>query len=161
VTRAEHDPPRTPAESADAALPRLVEQHGPRLFTLASRFCGDRDQAEDLVQEVFMRAYTGWEGFRGEASEGLERAITELPEGTAPPPAYPEQTCLDLLSAKQSALDRGVPFEDRVICERCRSVFDSLNLAGDLCREISEQSLPPGLRERIVSRPRAGKPSTA
>ena len=51
----------------EQALPLLVEQEGPRLHTLALRFCGNPDQAEDLVQEVFLQAFRAWDRFRGES----------------------------------------------------------------------------------------------
>ncbi|MHC5115119.1 MAG: sigma factor-like helix-turn-helix DNA-binding protein, partial [Planctomycetota bacterium] len=76
-----------------------------------------------------------------------------IPRGAseAPPPAYDQQTCLDLLDAKQDALDRGVPFDSRVICERCRSVFASLDLTQELCRDLAADRLPEGLRERLAA----------
>ncbi len=78
----------------------------------------------------------------------VDGAIPRAPHD-APPPAYPESTCLDLLNAKQEALDRGVTFDNSVICERCRSVFASLDLAHEACAELSTGDLPPGLRERL------------
>ncbi len=258
-----------PAEHTDhreSAIPRLVDEYGGQLFQLAYRFCGDRTEAEDLVQEVFLSAFKSWDTFRGdadpktwlyriaaracqrmhrkrsgepdrlesldtplpfgdplialvpadqpdavqqqikaEARERLEAAITDLPdefrvplilkelvgfsvreiagildleEGTvrsrvhrarlklraaadaviprsptpAPPPAYEERVCLDLLNAKQEALDRGVPFTGEVICDRCRSVFASLDLTQDICRDLSAGELPQGLRERLIER---------
>ncbi|MAY74166.1 MAG: hypothetical protein CMJ31_05450 [Phycisphaerae bacterium] len=80
----------------------------------------------------------------------LRHAIEHaLPKEAAPAPAYDRQTCLDLLAAKQEALDRGVPFDQGVICERCRSVFDTLDLAGDFCRELGRTEPPAGLIERL------------
>ncbi|MFG0305791.1 MAG: RNA polymerase sigma factor [Phycisphaerales bacterium JB040] len=254
------------AERSDEAIGRLIEEHGARLHALASRFCADPDEAEDLVQEVFLSAHKAWDGFRGEsdektwlytiaaracqrmhrkrsgepahigslhellpfgepliatipddgddalqrqilaeARERLEAEITRLPdeyrvplllkdivgfsvrevagilgleEATArsrvhrarlklraavdrvlprttepaPPPAYPEQTCLDLLNAKQESLDRGVPFDSEVICQRCRSVFASLDLTQRACRQLARDELPEGLRERLHER---------
>ncbi|MFI4898240.1 MAG: RNA polymerase sigma factor [Phycisphaerales bacterium JB059] len=259
--------PASPSETpASTAVKRLIEEHGGRLYQLASRFCGNRDEAEDLVQEVFLNAYRGWDGFRGEsdertwlyriaaracqrmhrkrsgeperigslsdllpfgapriavipaeqddalqqqitaeARERLEAEITHLPEDfrvplilkeiagfsvrevaeilgleeatvrsrvhrarlklraavervlpktaePAPPPRYPEQTCLDLLNAKQESLDRGVEFDNRVICERCRSVFASLDLTQQVCQDMARGDLPAGLRERLIER---------
>ena len=46
-------------------MPRLLEQHGGRLYGLASRICGRRDEAEDLVQEIFVQAWRKWEQFDG------------------------------------------------------------------------------------------------
>ena len=249
---------------------RLIDDHAGMVYQLGLRFCGGADDAEDLVQEVFLRAHTGWEGYRGDASEKtwlyriaanacqrlhrkragepdsigsleellpfgepriaeipgesgseldrqvraeaiarVEREIAGLPdeyrvplllkeivgftvpevasvlgmeEGTvrsrvhrarlklraavdralprqareAAPPAYDERACLDLLEAKQSALDRGVAFDEKVICERCRSVFASLDLTQEVCRELAGGGVPAGVRERLVARIASG-----
>lgn len=55
---------------ASSAIPRLVDLHGPKLFALASRLCGNASDAEDMVQEVFLQAYRKWETFKGEADPG-------------------------------------------------------------------------------------------
>lgn len=250
----------------NAALQRLVEEHGGQLYHLATRFCGNATEAEDLVQEVFLNAFRSWETFRGdadertwlytiaarscqrmhrkrsgepdrigslsdllpfgdqaiavlssdqddvvqqqimtEARERLEAEITRLPvdhrvplilkeivgfsvrevaevlgleEPTArsrihrarlklraavdqvlprttepvPPPLYPEQTCLDLLNAKQESLDRGVSFDNSVICERCQSVFASLDLTQQVCRDMADGQMPSSVRERLLER---------
>ena len=52
------------------AVARLLEEHGPRIFALAQRLCGNRADAEDLVQDVFLQASRKWHTFRGEADPG-------------------------------------------------------------------------------------------
>ncbi|MFQ5504011.1 MAG: RNA polymerase sigma factor [Planctomycetota bacterium] len=56
------------SEPREKALPRLVEAHGGRLFSLGLRFCGNRHEAEDLVQETFLLAWRKWEQFEGRSS---------------------------------------------------------------------------------------------
>ena len=58
------------SEPAEVAIPRLLEAQGGKLFTLALRFCGDRHQAEDLVQETFLQAFRKWPQFRGDSNPG-------------------------------------------------------------------------------------------
>lgn len=55
---------------ASEAIPLLVELHGPRLMSLASRLCGNAADAEDMVQEVFMQAHRKWHTFHGDANPG-------------------------------------------------------------------------------------------
>ena len=69
MLRTDSDPtPRlTGQEPRDQALPTLVEQEGPRLHALARRFCPSPEDAEDLVQEVFLTAFRTWDQFRGDS----------------------------------------------------------------------------------------------
>jgi RNA polymerase sigma-70 factor (ECF subfamily) len=80
-------------------------------------------------------------------------AASALPRRPGAAPAYSRRVCLDLLRAKQEALDRGVPFPlgNEVVCERCNAVFASLDLAVDACRELSRGDLPAALRGRILA----------
>ena len=41
----------------DGSFPTLVEDMGPRLYWGLRRMCGDHQEAEDLTQETFIRAY--------------------------------------------------------------------------------------------------------
>ncbi len=258
---------------AGQAIPRLVDAHGGRLYGLGLKLCGNPEDAEDLVQEIFLQAYRKWDQFEGrsdpsswlytigaracqrmhrrrsgepahlepladllpqegeivpdpeaegpfdaqlrrEAREVLDRALQSLPpdfrltlvlkdiaelsvaevaailgvkEATvktrvhrarlalrkalvaelplgrrggdgrgrrAGPEAsseHPRAVCLDLLRAKQEALDRGTefPVPDEVVCDRCRALFGSLDLTRDLCRELDGE-LPPELRRLIL-----------
>jgi RNA polymerase sigma-70 factor (ECF subfamily) len=49
------------------AFERLVEQHEQRLYTLAARVLGDREDAADAVQEALVRAWLALPKFRGDA----------------------------------------------------------------------------------------------
>ena len=252
------------SEPRDEALALLVETEGGRLFSLGLRFGGNREEAEDLVQETFLQAWRKWDQFEGrskastwlytiasrlfqrmhrpragepdqvisldellpfgepevallpedgplegealeEARRQVEQEIAALPDesrlplvlkeviglpvadvaailgltdGTVrtrlhrarlrirralessltpreiPPPAYSKQVCLDLLQAKQEALDRGVEYEfpEGVVCERCAELFATLDLAHELCCESERGELPPELRERLTAR---------
>jgi len=49
---------RQPGANADADLVRLLhDEHAGALFTYCLRFTGDRQRAEDVVQEVLLRAW--------------------------------------------------------------------------------------------------------
>src|SRR5688572_5497228 len=68
------------AASAQAALPAaagdrvaeraLYEQHVDRIFRLALRMTGSTEMAEDLTQDVFMRAFDRLHQFRGDSGLG-------------------------------------------------------------------------------------------
>ena len=244
-------------ESAEVAVGRLFEEHGARLYRLGVRFCGDADEAHDLVQDVFLQAFRSWKQFDGRSSpstwlytiaarrcqrrhrrragepasmmslssparaahdpivhvasdsnpfddavrEQLQNrvaaAVAELPPvmrlplvlveiaeiplndvarvlglklGTvksrlhrarlalrermavgqrshAPSGDHGHRFCQDLLRAKQEALDRGVPLlvSDADLCERCKSLFATLDLSRDVCRLLAQGEIPPEL----------------
>ena len=44
-------------EGSESAYAELVQSHRPRLFLLAYRLTGDRETAEDVVQETFIAAF--------------------------------------------------------------------------------------------------------
>ncbi len=53
-----------------AAFERLYELHGPRMKSLAWNLLGNVHDAEDAVQETFLRVYRGLPSFRGQSSLG-------------------------------------------------------------------------------------------
>ena len=258
-------------DSAEVAVGRLFEEHGPRLYRLGVRFCGSADEAHDLVQDVFLQAFRSWDCFDGRSSPStwlytiaarrcqrrhrrragepssmlplsslssaqLDRseyiasdpnalddavkrqlhdrvasAIAALPArmrlplvltdiaeiplqdvarvlglklGTvksrvhrarlairervaADPPSRPvsgtdhrHRFCRDLLTAKQEALDRGVPLRisDDDLCDRCRSLFAALDLSRDACRQLAHGEVPPRLAAILDSARTAAAP---
>jgi RNA polymerase sigma-70 factor, ECF subfamily len=58
----------------------LVDRHKDKAFTLAIRLVGNRGEADELVQDGFLRAYRSLEQFRGEAkfSTWLYRIVYNL-----------------------------------------------------------------------------------
>lgn len=46
----------------------LVKQYEGKVFAVAYRLCGDRQEGEDLAQEAFLKAWRGLSKFRGEAA---------------------------------------------------------------------------------------------
>jgi len=63
-----------------AAFETVAREHAPRLFRLAVRLTGRREDAEDLVQETLVRALPKLRGFEGRArlSTYLIRALSNL-----------------------------------------------------------------------------------
>lgn len=45
----------------------ILERHKERAMTLAVRLVGDREEAEELIQDAFVRAYRNLDQFRGDA----------------------------------------------------------------------------------------------
>ena len=56
-SRDERDLVRRCREGSESAYAELVRSHRPRLYLLAYRLVGDRETAEDVVQETFLAAF--------------------------------------------------------------------------------------------------------
>jgi RNA polymerase sigma-70 factor, ECF subfamily len=52
------------------AFEQIYRSHGARLKSLAHHILGNRQDAEDAVQETFLKLYRGIEGFQGQSSIG-------------------------------------------------------------------------------------------
>ena len=52
----------------EAAYRRVVDIHGPRLYLLAMSMLGNREDAQDVVQETFVGAFRGLRGFQGRST---------------------------------------------------------------------------------------------
>jgi len=53
-----------------AAFDLIVERHKRNVYQLCYRFVGNHEDASDLSQDVFLRAYRGLKSFRGQSSLG-------------------------------------------------------------------------------------------
>lgn len=62
-----------PGNASEAELSRMMQQYGPMLVGTCTALLGDAHLAQDVVQETFIRAYSGRSSFRG-AREGSEKA---------------------------------------------------------------------------------------
>jgi RNA polymerase sigma-70 factor (ECF subfamily) len=86
-----------------AAFEQLVSRHQTKITAFAARMLNDHDEAEDVAQEAFVKAYRSLDSFRGQAqfSTWLYRIVTNL--------------CIDRARAKkrrpQSAYSLDEPFE--------------------------------------------------
>ncbi len=63
-----------------SAFEQLVVAQTPRMVNLAYRLVGNREEAEDIVQEAFLRLHRSLESFRGECSltSWLYRIVSRL-----------------------------------------------------------------------------------
>src|SRR5829696_1918929 len=52
------------------AFDAIVARHGRHVYQLCYRFVGNHEDASDLTQDVFVRAFRGLRRFKGQASVG-------------------------------------------------------------------------------------------
>lgn len=117
----------------------LVERHRRHVYLLCYRFVGNHEDASDLAQEVFIRAYRGLRGFRGQSAVGtwLYRIAVNL--------------CLNRVSAKATVFERLDPREH--IDERMETADAALlraERAGEVRAAIAR--LPKKQRATLVLR---------
>jgi RNA polymerase sigma-70 factor, ECF subfamily len=89
-----------------AAFEELYRAHAARLYSLLLRMVGSAEDAEDLLQDVFLQAHRKLDSFRGESSLGtwLYRLAVNQ--------------CLDYLRGRQSKMTRVTEsIEDEAVAE--------------------------------------------
>jgi RNA polymerase sigma-70 factor (ECF subfamily) len=59
---------RTAQQGAVAAFERIYRSHSRKVYTLCLRMAGDRSEAEDLTQDVFLQLFPKINTLRGEAA---------------------------------------------------------------------------------------------
>lgn len=59
---------RLVGRTAEEAVSELVTELGGKIFAFGMKFCGNREDAEDLVQETFLQAFRKWDQFEGRSS---------------------------------------------------------------------------------------------
>ena len=107
------------------AFERLVAQHEQRLYTLAARVLGDREDAADAVQEALVRAWLALPKFRRDArfstwlyrivvntahdvrAKRRERTLEEPPDPVDPRDRFAEQELSGELQRALEGLDEG------------------------------------------------------
>ncbi|MCA1584886.1 MAG: RNA polymerase sigma factor [Acidobacteria bacterium] len=76
-----------------AAFEELYKQHASRLYNLAFRMAGSTQDADDLLQDIFLLAYRKLASFRGESSLGTWLYRLAM------------NHCLDVLRSRQARMN--------------------------------------------------------
>ena len=120
-------------------LDRLVLEHLPAALRFAVRLTGDRDSAEELVQEALVRVAQRWGAFRGEAAfrTWLIRILINV---------FRDQLRRRPLAVV--SLDE----EENVTPDRKAREPVEIAAAGELCERVAAEvsRLPPRQREVLV-----------
>ena len=118
----------------------IVEQHSDRVFRLAYRLTGNRHDAEDLTQEVFVRVFRSLSHLHARHLRGLAAPDHHqpLPRPGAPQAAHP---------LRRSLRRAGRPADQR---ERRRPTRRTPTATFDDDIELALASLPPEFRAAVV-----------
>lgn len=115
----------------------LVRKYSPRLFAMARRYARRESEVEDIVQEVWLKAFQKLRSFRGEAP--FEHWLMRL--GV--------RTCYDFLRVHQrsreaSMTDLTDPENDWLerLTAQPEGTQEASNAAGQLVRHVLEQLSP-------------------
>lgn len=128
-----------PAEWTPPTWQEIVEQHSARVYRLAYRLTGNRQDAEDLTQEVFVRVFRSLDSYRPGTFEGwIHRITTNL--------------FLDQVRRKQRVRFDALPDDS---ADRLRSIhpgpelaFEHQNLDYDIQQALDR--LSPEFRAAVV-----------
>ncbi len=107
--------------AADDHYVRLVEEHGPALLRLATLLTGNRQDAEDAVQEAFISVALAWPRVRSETAPAYLR--TALVRRTIDTHRNRRETPVDAVPDR-AVMDRGLLRyeDDRAFAERVRGL---------------------------------------
>ena len=142
---------RRAKDGDSAAFEEIVRAHEATVYHLALRQLGSREDAEDAAQEVFLKAYTGLQSFRGESrlSVWLYRVTNNV--------------CIDFLRRRKETVslyaqdEDGEPLELEIPDAR----FDPAALAerADLREQVGRalDKLPPDARQILLLRELGGQ----
>ncbi|HVV92143.1 MAG TPA: RNA polymerase sigma factor [Hyphomicrobiales bacterium] len=130
-----------------AAFREVMRRHNRRLFRVARSVLGDDAEAEDAVQETYLKAYAALPGYRGEASLGTWLTRIALNEAIGRRRRRRDTTDLDILERPAEA--KIVPFNPNAPDDPERSA------ARRQLRTVIEQAvdtLPEAFRTVFVMR---------
>jgi len=107
----EHELVRRCRDGSEAAYAELVRRHRPRLYTLAYRLIGDRETAEDVVQETFLAAFKAIDRFEPKPSLApwLNTIAVRIAKRAAGRRRARPSTSLDRLTGDGLATDDDAP----------------------------------------------------
>jgi RNA polymerase sigma-70 factor (ECF subfamily) len=119
------------------AFEELYQQHSSRLYNLAYRMAGTANDAEDLLQDIFLLAYRKVGSFRGESSLGTWLYRLAM------------NHCLDVLRSRQARMGQQTDSLDDEVAHVpvTRSAMGAVSRI-DLERAIGQ--LPPACRAAFL-----------
>jgi RNA polymerase sigma-70 factor, ECF subfamily len=118
------------------AFETLYREHASRLYTLACRMAGSREDGEDLLQEIFLQAYRKLGSFKGDSSIGTWLYRLAL------------NHCLDYVRSRRAKMNKLTETLDAETSFEPTARRDTPIARMDLERAV--ERLPEGCREAFV-----------
>ena len=123
------------------AFERLVSRYQNKIVGYAARMLSDADEAEDVAQEVFIKAYRSLDSFRGEAmfSTWLYRITTNL--------------CIDRMRAKKRRPQQAYSLDEPFDKEDDKGGREIADFSAEPTREVEREELRRRVREVMAEMP--------
>jgi RNA polymerase sigma-70 factor (ECF subfamily) len=128
----------------------LIKQHNRRLYRIARSVVRDDADAEDVLQEAYVRAFSGLDGFRGEARFGTWLARIVINEALGCIRRRRPTIDFTLISDNAAVSAQVIPFPSA-----SRGKDPETTMAQNQFRALLERAidkLPNGFREVLIAR---------
>ena len=132
------------------AVRLLIKQHNRRLYRIARGIVRDDADAEDVLQDAYVRAFAGLDGFRGEARFGTWLARIVINEALACLRRRWPTIDFTLVSDNAALSAQVIPFPSA-----SREKDPETTMAQNQIRTLLERAidkLPDGFREILIAR---------
>ena len=142
-----------PSKTGKPPFDEVIDRYYDRVLNLAFRLMGDREEAHDLVQEVFLHAYQAYDRFRGEAEvfTWLYRITVNLAKNRYKQLQREREHRWELLPDElDEEDDEAEPFEGEDIKMSPERMWEQKELAEAIQKAIDE--LPEDQRVTLVLR---------
>lgn len=132
------------ARALDGELPafeKLVTRYQNKIVGFSARMLNDQDEAEDVAQEVFIKAYRSLESFRGDASFStwIYRIATNL--------------CIDRLRAKKRRPQQAYSLDEPYDKEEDKGGREIADFSNEPTREVEREELRRRVRQVMSEMP--------
>lgn len=130
---------RRAALKEESAVRAIIQQHNRRLYRIARSIVRDDSEAEDVLQEAYLRAFSTLAGFRGESSlatwltrivlnEALQRLRrkTEIPAPPIELPAAAQSQVIPFPLSGSQPTDPERAMAQRQLCQLLEQAIDGL-----------------------------------
>lgn len=132
------------ARALEGDLPsfeRLVARYQNKIMGYAARMLSDREEAEDVTQEVFIKAYRSLDSFRGESSFStwIYRIATNL--------------CIDRLRKKKRSPQQAYSLDEPMDKDEEKGSREIPDVSTEPTRSIEKEELRARVREMVAEMP--------
>jgi RNA polymerase sigma-70 factor, ECF subfamily len=132
------------------AIRLIIKQHNQRLYRIARSIVRDDSDAEDVLQEAYVHAFAGLDGFRGQARLGTWLARIVINEALGCIRRRRPAIDIDLVSTNPALYAQIIPFPDSNRVHDPETTMAQSEIRVLLERAIDK--LPSAFREVLIAR---------